>query len=80
MVLEEFPNANVRNNIGSTTRHPRACNPQEKAVPLGSRQNINTSFAYPSYGVTSKRHLEDYFDSKVLTDTKIRILEKELKD
>ena len=33
-----------------------------------------------SYGVTSKRRLEDYFDSKVLSDTKIRILEKELKD
>ena len=53
---------------------------------MESRQNINTSFAYPRYGVTSERRLEGYFSSgtvfnlsrKVLTDTEIRILEKGL--
>ena len=33
-VLEELQNVNVSNNIDSTTRHPTACTPQEKAVPL----------------------------------------------
>ena len=53
---------------------------------MESRQNINTSFAYPRYGVTSEGHLEGYFCSdtvfnlsqKVLNDTEIRILEKGL--
>ena len=48
--------------------------------------SLNTSFAYPKYGVTSKGHLETYFCSntffklsrKVLTDTEIWILEKGL--
>ena len=85
-VCEELQTANVSNNIDSTTRHPTACTPQEKTVPLESRQNINTSFAYPRYGVTSEGRLEGYFCSdtvfnlcrKVLTDTEIRILEKGL--
>ena len=85
-VLEELQTANVSNNFESITRHPTACTPQEKAVPLESRQNTNTSFAYPRYGVTSEGHLEVYFCSdtvfklnrKVLTDTEIRILEKGL--
>ena len=37
-VLEELQTANVSNNIDLTTRHPTACTPQEKAVPLESRQ------------------------------------------
>ena len=85
-VLEELQSANVSNNIDTITRHPTACTAQEKAVPLESRQNINTSFAYPRYGVTSEGRLEGYFCSdtvfnlsrKVLTDTEIRILEKGL--
>ena len=55
-------------------------------MPSESAQNVNTSFAYPRYGVTSEGHLEGYFCSdaifnlswKVLTDTEIRILEKGL--
>ena len=85
-VLEELQNAKVSNNIDSTTRHPTACKPGENTVPLGSAQNINTSFAYPRYGVTSEGRLEWYFYSdtvfnlgrKILTDPEIRILEKEL--
>ena len=85
-VLEELQNAHVSNNIDSTTRHPTACTPGENTVPLESDQNINTSFAYPRYGVTSEGRLERYFCSdtvfnlsrKVLTDTEIRILEKGL--
>ena len=53
---------------------------------MESQQNINTSFVYPRYRVTSEGHLEGYFCSdtvfnlsrKVLTDTEIRILEKGL--
>ena len=79
LVLEELQTVNVSNNIDSTTRHPTACTPQEKAVPLESRQNINRSFSYPRYGVTNKGRLEGYFCSdtvfnlswKVLTDTEI---------
>ena len=52
-VLEQLQNANVSNNIDSTTRHPTACTPGENTVPLESAQNINTSFAYPRYGATS---------------------------
>ena len=52
-VLEKLQNANVSNNIDSTTRYPTACTPDENTVPLDSRQNKNTSFAYPRYGVTS---------------------------
>ena len=48
-VLEEFQNGSASNNIDSTTRHPTACTPQEKAVPLEFRQNLNTYFAYPRY-------------------------------
>ena len=63
-----------------------ASTPQKKGAPLESRQNINTSFAYPRYGVTSGGRLEGYFCSdtvfnlnrKVLTDTAIRILERGL--
>ena len=84
-VLEKLQNANVSNSIDSTTRHSTAFIPQEKAVPLESRQNINTSFAYPRYGITSEERLEGYFCSNtvfnlsrtVLTDTEIRILEKD---
>ena len=55
-------------------------------MPSESAQNVNTSFAYPRYGVTSEGHLQGYFCSgavfnlswKVLTDTEIRILEKGL--
>ena len=65
---------------------PTACTPGENRVPLESAQNINTSFGYPRYGVTSEGRLEGYFCSdavfnlsrKVLTDTEIRILEKGL--
>ena len=85
-VLEQLQNANVSNNIDSTTRHPTACTPGENTVPLESAQNINTSFAYPRYGATSEGLLEGYFCSytvfnlsrKDLTDTEIRILEKGL--
>ena len=85
-VLEELHNAKVSNSIDSSIKHPMACTPQEKAVPLESHQNTNTSFAYPRYGVTSKGHLEGYFCSdtffnlsrKVLTDTEIWMLEKRL--
>ena len=85
-VLEEFQNAIVSKNIDSTTRHPTACTPGENTVPLESAQNINSSFAYPRYGVTSEGRLEGCFCSdtvfnlsrKVLTDTEIRILEKGL--
>ena len=66
--------------------HPTACTIAENTVPLESAQTVNTSFAYPRYGVTRERRLEGYFRSdtvfnlsrKVLTDTEIRILEKEL--
>ena len=59
---------------------------RQKTVPLGSRQNKNTSFAYPRYDVASGRHLKGYFCSdtffnliqKVMTDTKNQILEKGL--
>ena len=85
-VLEELQNASVSNNIDSTTRHPTACTPGENTVSLESAQNINTSFAYPRYGVTSEGRLEGYFCSdtvfnlsrKVLTDTEIWIVEKGL--
>ena len=48
--------------------------------------SLDTSFAYPRYGVTSKGHLERYFSSntvfklsrKVLTDTEIWIQGKGL--
>ena len=84
--MEELQNGNVSNNIDSTTKHPTACTPQQKEVPLAYRQNINTSFAYPRCGVTSEGRLEGYFCSytvfnlsrKVLTDTEIRILGKGL--
>ena len=78
-VLEEFQNANVSNNIDSTTRHPPACTPPRKsslqryfffllcASRGKSRQNINTSFAYSTYGVTSKGRLEGYFSSDTVT-------------
>ena len=86
LALQQLQNANVSDNIDSTTRHPTACTPEENTVPLESRQNINTSFAYCRYGVTSEVRLEGYFCSntvfnlsrKVLTDTEIRILEKGL--
>ena len=63
-----------------------ACTPQKKTVPLEFQQNINTSFAYPRYGVTREGRLERYFCSdtvfnlswKVLPDTEIQILEKGL--
>ena len=85
-VLDELQNANVSNNIDSTTRHPTACTPGENTVPLECAQNINSSFAYPRYGATSEGRLEGCFCSdavfnlrrKVLTDTEIRILEKGL--
>ena len=85
-VLEELQNANVSNNTDLTTRHPTACTPAKNTVTLEFAQNINTSFAYPRYGVTSEGRLEEYFCSdtvsnlsqKVLTDTEIRILEKGL--
>ena len=85
-VFEKLQNANVSNNIDSTTRYPTAYTPEGNTVPLESRQTINTSFAYPRYGVTSEGRLEGYFCSdtvfnlsrKVLTDTEIRILEKGL--
>ena len=84
--MEELQTANVSINIDSITSYPTACTPQEKAVPLESQQNINTSFAYPRYDVTSEGRIEGYFCSdtvfnlsrKVLTDTEIRILEKAL--
>ena len=37
LVLEEFQNANVSNNIASVTRHPRTCTSQEKTVHLEFR-------------------------------------------
>ena len=63
-----------------------ACTPEENTVPSETAQNINTSFAYPRYGVASDGRLEGYFCSdtvfnlslKVLTDTEIRILAKGL--
>ena len=84
-VLEELQNANVSNNIDSTTRHHTTCTPGENKVPLESAQNINTSFECPRYGVTGEGRLEGYFCSdtvlnlsrKVLTETEIRILEKD---
>ena len=60
-VLEELQNAKVSNNIDATTRHPTACTPGKNTVPLGSAQDINTSFAYPRYGVTSEGRLEGIF-------------------
>ena len=85
-VLEKLQNANASNNIDSTTRDPTAWTPEENAVPLDSRQNINTSFAYPRYGVLSEGCLEGYFCSdtvfnlswKVLIDPEVQILEKRL--
>ena len=82
----QLQNANVSNNNDSTARHHIACTPQEKTMPLESRQNTNTSFAYSIYSVTSKVPLEGYFcldtvfnlGRKVLSDTEIRILEKGL--
>ena len=82
----QLQNASVSNNVDSTTRHPTACTPQEKTIPLESRQNINTSFAYSIHSVTSKVPLEEFFcldtvfnlGRKVLSDTEIRILEKGL--
>ena len=65
-VLEELQTANVSNNIDSTTRHPTAGTPQKKTVPLESRQNLNTSVAYPRYGVASEGRLEGYFCSDSL--------------
>ena len=65
-VLEELQNANVSNNIYLTTRHPTACTPAKNTVPLELAQNINTSFAYPRYGVTSEGRLEGYFCSDSL--------------
>ena len=60
-VFEKLQNANVSNNIDSTTRYPTAYTPEENTVPLESRQTINTSFAYPRYGVTSEGRLEGIF-------------------
>ena len=60
-VLEELQNANVSNNIDSTTRHSTACTPQEKAVWSLDKTSTHTSFAYPRYGVTSDGCLEEYF-------------------
>ena len=37
LILEEFQNGIVSNNIDSTTSHPTACTLQEKAVPLESQ-------------------------------------------
>ena len=84
--MEELQNVNVSNNIDSATKHPTACTSKKKAVPLEFRQIINTSFAYPRYGVTNEGRLEGYFCSdtvfnlsrKVLTDSENRILEKGL--
>ena len=83
LALEELQNANVSNNIDSTTRHLTACSPGENTIPLESGQNKNTSFAYPRYGVRSEGLLEGCFRSdavfnlsrKVLTDTEFRILD-----
>ena len=52
-LLEQLQNANISNNINSTTRHPMASIPEKNTVPLESRQNISPSFAYHKYGVTS---------------------------
>ena len=82
LVFEELQNANISNNIDSTTGHPPACTQKEKAVLLESRENINTSSAYSSCGVTSEERLEGYFCSdtvlnlirKDLINTKIRVI------
>ena len=54
LVLEELQNAYISNSIDSTTRYPTAGTRQGKKVPLESLENVNTSFAYPRYGVTSE--------------------------
>ena len=54
-------NANVSNNIDSTTRHTSACTPGGNAVPLESAQCSDTAFN---------------LSWKVLTSSEIRILEK----
>ena len=85
-IFEELQCASIYEDIDQLARHPSACSLQDISINHQHPKSSNYSFSNSKTDVTNEDHLAGCFCSeivfnlskKVLTDTEIRVLEKDL--